>query len=505
MSHHSPTAEKVRDWPTSLELDRKELHFALSFSMASSCHLSVQFSYLFLFGICFVAPVLLVPAEAFIAKQSPLRINCGSDSLASNNLNQVQFSPDQYFEGGEVHTVSSTYAANLTDQPELTTLRAFHNVTQGCYKVPVVYGRYLVRIHCNYGNYDGLNVPPQFDIYLNGIHVDIIGFSVTNGTYDEYVTDLLAFSKNDKFLLCVKSISGVPFLSSLEVLPIESDSYEGKKFGENTILRNAGRVNSGGPAILRDSEDGQHRTWSKDFQTTNVSVEKQDISIGNAGQMGAPDHLPMRMFQTAREANENSTGYRLDATTVSPFSSWFARWHFAELKADVQSGERVFNIIIVSKDGTGGGKAQVVAENFDILSVARVPFNATTVSATIDVTGQTFVTLLFGVVMSPGSKYQPVLNGFELYEAVEFNKPSKFPIWGVVLVSIGSVLALSLCIILAICCCRKKNFPKPSFFQGEGFQGHRIRSVDEDGDPLRTSRYHQSNAENFENVELGNR
>uniref|UniRef100_A0A0D3AJI3 Malectin-like domain-containing protein n=1 Tax=Brassica oleracea var. oleracea TaxID=109376 RepID=A0A0D3AJI3_BRAOL len=78
----------------------------------------------------------------------------------------LQFSSDASFvKSGEIGRIDASLESKYT-KPQ-TTLRYFPDGMRNCYNLSVRQGTcYLIRVTSNYGNYDGFNVSPRFDLYI---------------------------------------------------------------------------------------------------------------------------------------------------------------------------------------------------------------------------------------------------------------------------------------------------------------------------------------------------
>ena len=128
-------------------------------------------------------------------------------------------------------------------------MRSFPNGTRNCYSVgPVVEGqRYLVRAGFFYGNYDGKNSPPEFDLYL-GVN---LWQTVKTLSDDTVLPEMIVVSPENALQVClVKTGSGTPFISVLEVRPVQDSLYTMVNSSHFLALRE-NRVDYGGNQSTR--------------------------------------------------------------------------------------------------------------------------------------------------------------------------------------------------------------------------------------------------------------
>ncbi|KVI01233.1 Leucine-rich repeat-containing protein [Cynara cardunculus var. scolymus] len=123
---------------------------------------------------------------------------------------------------GVSHEVKSDYSISRV----YDTLRAFDNArNKNCYSIEAKEGqKVLVRVVFNYGNYDGRNSAPTFDLHFDG------NFWVTVNTSEATLYEAIYVVKRNVIGVCVarKFPNQVPFISSLEVRGIDPEAYDGR-------------------------------------------------------------------------------------------------------------------------------------------------------------------------------------------------------------------------------------------------------------------------------------
>jgi len=146
----------------------------------------------------------------------------GEKSPYKDTRTGLLFSSDKEFiqsgRTGRVQKNSKGYA-----EPYLT-LRYFPEGIRNCYNLSVEKGRkYLIIAYFVYGNYDGLNISPVFDLYLGPNAWATIDLETrVNGTAEE----ILHIPTSSSLQIClVNTRSITPVISALELRPIGRDSY----------------------------------------------------------------------------------------------------------------------------------------------------------------------------------------------------------------------------------------------------------------------------------------
>ncbi|CAH8362237.1 unnamed protein product [Eruca vesicaria subsp. sativa] len=139
------------------------------------------------------------------------------------------------------------------------TLRYFPEGQRNCYNVKVTQGtKYLIRASFFYGNYDGRNIIPNFDLFLGPNKWTTVNLSATvpGGQYRE----IIHMSKLSSLQIClVKKGTTTPMISTLELRPMRSDIYisdtgSSLQFLSRTYLKGSG-------SILRYPDDVYDRRW----------------------------------------------------------------------------------------------------------------------------------------------------------------------------------------------------------------------------------------------------
>ena len=104
-----------------------------------------------------------------------ISIDCGnSENWTYVDIDTgISYAPDEaYIDSGNSKNISSEYMyPNILDLPyPLSDLRSFPLGNKNCYTLKPTAGKgnlYLIRASFLYGNYDGLNKLPEFDIYFD--------------------------------------------------------------------------------------------------------------------------------------------------------------------------------------------------------------------------------------------------------------------------------------------------------------------------------------------------
>lgn len=103
-------------------------------------------------------------------------------------------------------------------------VRSFSNGTRNCYNVSINRGtKYLIRASFLYGNYDGLNRLPKFNLYVGQSLWDSVEFNEINIDVEK---EIIHIPLTDNIYIClINTNQGTPFISALEFRPLPNTTY----------------------------------------------------------------------------------------------------------------------------------------------------------------------------------------------------------------------------------------------------------------------------------------
>ncbi|KEH43453.1 putative transferase [Medicago truncatula] len=350
---------------------------------------------------------------------SSYHINCGTSTNITDPFNTTWLS-DRYYTGGATTTVSEPLRFNL---PSEKTLRFFPSSSSGkknCYSFPSLpSARYLLRTFTVYDNYDAKSRPPSFDVALSSTIIFNWRSPWPESTArDGAYADLFAFLHTPSAAdLCFYGFAtDAPIISSIELIPVNSASYDSNSTGENFILVNYGRVSCGsgdhwGAGFTNDT-DKFGRSWQPDetFRTEPEEIVRV-LSTENTvnGTEKEPNYFPMKLYQTAVTTEEETLEYELSVDAKMDYMVWL---HFAEIDSSVKKeGERVFDVFI---NGNNVTRVDIYKE---VGSFAAFTWHYTVKNLSSNVLGIKLVTV----------SGAPLICGFENY-ALVLNEPSTHPL-----------------------------------------------------------------------------
>ncbi|URE13391.1 receptor-like protein kinase [Musa troglodytarum] len=248
-----------------------------------------------------------------------------------------------YIDSGETHNISSVYASVTLPQRFLT-VRSFPSGARNCYTFKSMTPRlkYLIRASFLYGNYDSKNSPSvQFDLHLGVNFWKTI--TVTNRS-KVYYTETIMEATTDLISVClVNNGRGTPFISSLELRPLNRTLYPVVNPSLSLILSSRfdmGRIGD----YVRFPSDPHDRIWNPFDETTSLTKTSTNLTVENP----VDDHFeaPHVVMKTA-VVPVNSTKLELSlATEPGGLDEYYAVLHFSELKPLLQNESRQFFVYL---------------------------------------------------------------------------------------------------------------------------------------------------------------
>ncbi|KAK1576565.1 hypothetical protein Q3G72_014974 [Acer saccharum] len=214
-----------------------------------------------------------------------ISIDCGlpENSAYSDKKTGINYTSDVTFtESGVSYNISSEYNRDTLEQPFLT-VRSFPEGTKNCYTLKPAPGdsKFLIRASFMYGNYDGQNKLPSFDLLLGTDVWDSVELADASTIIFK---EIIHVSPRNYIDVClVNKGSGTPFISSLELRPLKNSMYPA--------------ANNSGTSLLLYSfkDDNFDRIWSP-YSRTNWVTVSSSFKINNVDSMNQP---PSMVMQTA--------------------------------------------------------------------------------------------------------------------------------------------------------------------------------------------------------------
>ncbi|KAM0847533.1 hypothetical protein ACQ4PT_054949 [Festuca glaucescens] len=185
---------------------------------------------------CILALLLILVTTIQVHGQSTsgfLSIDCGltnSSDYVDNTLKLMYNSDSDFVRDDLNHEILPEFMAGVGNDQQKT-LRNFPDGLGNCYTLPSTIGKkYLLRATFTYCNYDRLNKTLDGSLFLFGLHIGVNFWEAVNFTnWDPTLTtwkELVTVAPSNNLSVCLINFgSGTPFISSLELRPLEDTMY----------------------------------------------------------------------------------------------------------------------------------------------------------------------------------------------------------------------------------------------------------------------------------------
>ncbi|XP_019085759.1 PREDICTED: probable LRR receptor-like serine/threonine-protein kinase At1g07560 [Camelina sativa] len=264
-----------------------------------------------------------------------ISLDCGlsrsEQSPYTESATGLQYSSDSsYIQTGKIARIQRDLEGpHLKPQ---TTVRYFPDGIRNCYNITVKQGtKYMIRVRAIYGNYDGLNTYPRFDLYIGP------NFWITLDTKEYVRKEIVHIPRSNMLDLClVKTDTSTPFISAIEMRPLPNNSYITTSGSLKLFSR---YYFSNLEDILRYSEDVYDRMWNYYNQT-----DWKQISTSLTVNTSDSFRLPQNAIKTAA-TSANASEPLIDIEfPESANDKVYIYLHFAEVEALKANETREFDI-----------------------------------------------------------------------------------------------------------------------------------------------------------------
>ncbi|ESW13058.1 hypothetical protein PHAVU_008G164300 [Phaseolus vulgaris] len=268
-----------------------------------------------------------------------ISIDCGVNEGYTDKTTNLQYQADD-IQFGEIYNTFSICNMNVSQiHKQLNTLRSFPYGKRNCYTLTPKQGKnkkYIIRAHFAYGNYDNKNEAPVFDLHL-GVNF----FKTINSTEAEVIRiEAVHFASTETIDLClVNTDQGVPFISLLELWPLDNSIYQSSSTLLTLDLLTRLNLGASEDNFIRYIDDIYGRSWEVPNNYTKNSLKTS--SAIDLDKLVDPYKLPAEVLSSAVEAKslEFTLNYAMD-------SEYYVYLHFFDFKDRTNKQKRRLNIVI---------------------------------------------------------------------------------------------------------------------------------------------------------------
>ncbi|XVE88784.1 hypothetical protein DITRI_Ditri19aG0096700 [Diplodiscus trichospermus] len=331
-----------------------------------------------------------------------ISIDCGVEEDYFDEETGIRFKSDEDFiNNGENHEIlPEFYLNNNQFGKRYKTLRSFPEGKKNCYTLKLEQARnnnsYRFRASFSYGNYDGKNQAPKFDLYLGVNYWATVDFN--NRT--NFFYEIIHVSPADTEYVClVNTGSGTPLISSLEIRP---SNYSTNGTGSLALIfvgiHDLGS-DPGQIAGVRYKDDIYDRVWYPFQLPGSVPINTSfDIDIQGSGNLYK---VPVEVLRTAAQPPNGSKSLTYSSSLNSDYE-YNVYFHFAELEDFAEGQLRELSITL---NGIKSGPFTL-----EYLKPWSISFEKLRIEGNFD----------FTVDTTKESSLPPILNAFEIYGLQQF-------------------------------------------------------------------------------------
>ncbi|CAM0953286.1 unnamed protein product [Alopecurus aequalis] len=215
------------------------------------------------------------------------------------------------------------------------TLRSFPSGARNCYTLGSLAAglQYLIRAKFYYGNYDGLNMPPTFDLHVGVNYWTTV--QIPESRYWVYAEAIVVVPRDSVQVCLVNTGTGVPFVSGLDLRPLKNKLYPLANATQGLVL------------LHRYPFDPYDRLWFPflDPTTPNWPVISTTTKVQTDDDQFQPPEAVMQTAITTHNGS-NNIEFTLDLPSfLGDRSMGYAHtMYFAELQQLPSGALREFNI-----------------------------------------------------------------------------------------------------------------------------------------------------------------
>ncbi|XP_044496589.1 senescence-induced receptor-like serine/threonine-protein kinase [Mangifera indica] len=325
-----------------------------------------------------------------------ISIDCGASGDYTDNVTGLFYESDAtYIDTGEIRETSFDFNLSCYKQ-QVKYLRSFPQGTRNCYTLKPKQGanhNYLIRAFFAYGNYDCKNQFPTFDLYL-GVNKWL---TVDQGTA---AFEIIHVPSVDYIDVCLVNTGyGVPFLSALDLRPLDYSIYRIQEGALSTIRR----YDVGGASSrTRYPVDIYDRLW-KPISFPDWIVISTESSI-YAQSLDDGYKIPAEVLKTAAKSLNASIPLSLYFDPPDSSSQCYVYFHFTEIEKLKVGQKRELSIRL------NGERNLTKWTSIEYLKPTTIAPNNPPINGT---------RLHFSIYAAEGSDLPPILNAIEICVFVE--------------------------------------------------------------------------------------
>ncbi|XP_020223399.1 LRR receptor-like serine/threonine-protein kinase IOS1 [Cajanus cajan] len=284
-------------------------------------------------------------------------------------------------------------------QRQMWTVRSFPEGKRNCYKINITRGsKYLIRASFLYGNYDGLNMLPQFDLLLGPNLWDTVTIYIAS---EDQANEIIYVPSLDYVQIClVDTGHGTPFISAIEFRTLINDVYV-TQFGS---LEAYYRLDLGSNNSYRYNYDVYDRYWST-YSDDHWTPLNASIPVDYLNQNRSSYKLPAIVMSTAVTPVNASDPLVIRWEPDDETEQFYVYMHFTEIQVLAKNEIREFNIT-----QNGDPWYQKFSPRYR---------GVNTLCSVSAISGKE---IAYSLEKTKNSTLPPIINAIEIYRVIDFSQ-----------------------------------------------------------------------------------
>ncbi|XP_054794043.1 LRR receptor-like serine/threonine-protein kinase IOS1 isoform X4 [Prosopis cineraria] len=272
-----------------------------------------------------------------------ISIDCGAPAKSTyiEKTTGIHYiSDDKFINSGVSNSITTEF--QRVYQQHIWNLRSFPQGTRNCYEINITRGsKYLIRATFLYGNYDGLNELPSFDLHLGPNLWETV--KITNESVPIF-PEIIHVPLLDYIQIClVDTGSGTPFVSALELRTLISMNGVYNTQSGSLSLYSRFDLGSTSNRTYRYSYDAYDRIWQyfyhKDWKPISASISEDSLTQNYF-------KPPAIVMSTAATPINESSPMLVDWEPENATDQFYIYMHYTELQVLKKNQTRSFNITL---------------------------------------------------------------------------------------------------------------------------------------------------------------
>ncbi|XP_031268890.1 putative leucine-rich repeat receptor-like protein kinase At2g19210 [Pistacia vera] len=257
-----------------------------------------------------------------------ISIDCGlpEGSDYTDDVTGIKYTSDKNF-------TDTGISWNITSSRKtISDVRSFPEGNKNCYTLNPAQGKngkYLIRARFMYGNYDCLASVPRFDLYIGANHWETISLENASSIL---TTEIIHAPSTDYIFVClINKGLGVPFISALELRPLNSSLYETESPTESLVL--LGRYDFGPTTNqpVRYIDDIYDRIWTPQ-SNPDLKILSPSITADTRDLDSSTFQAPISVMSTAVTPENADENLNFSWEIGDPNSRYYSYKYFAEVE-----------------------------------------------------------------------------------------------------------------------------------------------------------------------------